>query len=980
MCSNYFRHLFVLSSVFIFKCVFAQLPGVNQRFNLNQFSTEDGLSQSNVYQIIDDSDGFVWILTDDGLNRFDGYKFSVYKYDPDDSTSISDNKMNCMVEDSNQNLWVGTSQGGFCRYDKNNNNFKCFKYDSQDSTSLSQNTVTGIIESSDGNLWIGTNWGLNIFNPANETNRRIMADSSIVNCLLDNRVYSVLETPNHEVWVGSATGISIFDLSGKCLRRIKGGGRLGLVEGQVRNMIAEKDGTVWVSVESKGLLKYEPANDQFIFYGVKPNAKGSLGRAYIRSLFIDTQDNLWIGMDGFGFQFLDRETGLFHTILDNSNLDTDVIEKLYEIHEDKDGNLWLGSYGYGFFVLNVNSKNFAHYTKNEFDPLGLSHSSILSVAENNKGKVWLGTDGGGLNLFNPEANGFEFLTEKQRYIGGTVIKSLAIGANEVLWVGAFNDGLTRVQADFKDIECYHEGNSGLESSNIWSLLVDKKERLWIGTLGGGLHLWNEDTKSIRKISTAYDEDPSITALNVVCLMEDAEGNIWLGTGGHGVLRYNPESGESKRFLSGLEDPYKLSHREIRSLYQSENGSIWIGTTLGLNKYDPQTKKIEKIYKSDGLPSDVIKGIVENEGILWLSSSDGVFSFDPSTKEIVKYNGSDGLQGREFNYNVTTKISTGEILMGGVNGLNTFFPDKIRNNTKEPKILFTNFLLFNRPVDIDPNGLLKKEINQVKKLEFAYDQYIFTIEFAADEQNFPKENHYQYKLDGFDPDWSEVGDVRAATYTNLPAGEYKFLVRATNNAGVWSNKVRTLDITVHPPWWRTKTAYAIFLAFGILMILAIVRLRTSYLLAQKVRLRRLVSKRTKQLEEKNERITMQAEELNTFNDTLNALNENLEKTVIERTNELVVKNKKLSDYAFLNAHNLRAPVANIKGLIQLMNLDLTPEEKEDYIQKIKEQVEDVDAVLYDINQKLKKDTLIDEEEIKDILDQSINSSSSSDTSS
>ncbi|WP_420582923.1 ligand-binding sensor domain-containing protein [Reichenbachiella sp.] len=980
MIANYFRHLFVLGSLFIFDYGFAQLAGVNQRFNLNQFSTKDGLSQSNVYQIIDDIDGFIWILTDDGLNRFDGYNFSVYKYDTDDSTSISDNKMNCIVEDSNQTLWIGTRQGGFCRYNKDSDDFKCFMNDDLDSASLSHNSVISIVESSDGKLWIATNWGLNIFDPIKESNRRIIADSSIVSGLLDNRVYSILETSNQEMWVGSDTGISVFDLSGTLLRTFKGGESQGLVEGQVRNMIADKNGTVWISVESKGLLSFEPESEEFTFYGVKPNAKGSLGRAYIRSLFIDGQDNLWIGMDGFGFQFLDRETGLFHTILDNSNLDTDVIEKSYEIHEDKNGNIWIGSYGYGIFVLNVNSKNFAHYSKNKYDPLGLSHSSILSAAENNQGNVWLGTDGGGLNLFNPRTNSFEFLSKKERYIGGSVVKSVVVDANNVLWVGAFNDGLTRVEKDFKNVKCFHSENSGLESSNIWSLLNDRKGNLWIGTLGGGLHLWNEETESIQKIYTVYDDDESITAVNVVSLLEDDQGNIWLGTGGHGVLRYNPETRESKRFYSDLEDPYKFSHREVRSMCQSEDGNIWIGTTLGLNRYDPKTEKIEKFFQSDGLASNVIKGIVEDKGVLWISSNNGLFSLDPQTKKIVKYNGSDGLQGKEFNYNLGLKISSGEILMGGVNGLNTFLPSEVRSNTTEPKVLFTNFLLFNKLVEIDADGLLKKEINQVERLEFDYQQYIFTLEFAADEHNFPKQNRYQYKLEGFDPGWNDVGDVRAATYTNLPSGEYKFQVRATNNAGLWSSNIRTLDIIIHPPWWQTKTLYAIFAAFIFLVILAIIRLRTSYLITQKVKLKRLVRKRTKELEEKNERISMQAEELNAFNDSLNELNENLEKTVVERTNELVEKNKKLSDYAFLNAHNLRAPVANIKGLIQLMNLDLTPKEKEDYIEKIKEQVEDVDAVLFDINQRLKKDTLIDNDDIEEILNQSINSSSSSDSSS
>lgn len=975
--------LFQTISLCLIQYLHAQKHSSKEQYILNQFSTEHGLSQGNIYQIMKDTDGFLWIVSEDGLNRFDGYTFNVFSHRKEDSTSISDNSVWCVKEDSKGRLWVGTNQGGLCQYKKELDQFVSYQHDANDTSTISDNTVNAILEDSNRKLWIGTSWGVNIFEPTTQTFRRMFANQKVEEEVISYKVYSLLESMNREIWVGTSDGISIYDLDGHLLRSISPG-QLGLPKGKVTNMILDKNGTIWISVDGKGLLRYHTSDTHMQLYEADPNDPNSLANNYIRSLLIDQNGNFWIGMDGFGFQIFDPETEVFVKALQNSNFEPDQIEKVYEIYEDDHQNLWFGSYGHGVFLLNSNNSNFKHYTRNYTDKNSLSNNSVLALSEGEDGLIWLGTDGGGINVFDPRNESFRHIRNdgsNDRSIATDVIKSLRFDSGGNLWVGTYNHGLDLLRKGSAKFEHFTISNSGLNNNNVWALEEGHSGEIWIGTLGGGLNKYQTVSGQIEKVEIKLDRDSTLSSVNISALLMDSEGLLWIGTMGYGVNVLDTRTNQSWGYSSTMPGPNQLSHDEIRYFFESSTGEIWIGTAHGLNKFNSESKTFTKYFESDGLPNNAIKGIVEDEnGYFWVSTNNGVCRFDPKSGATTNFNQSDGLQGKEFNYNSSIISQEGLIYMGGINGLNQFDPNRVQPNDYQPDILFTKFLLFNRPIRINSDGPLTKEINQIDYLELDYDQFIFSIEFAADEFQFPKKNNYQYKLEGFDPDWNIVGTARTATYTNLPAGNYKFMVKATNNAGVWSDQFRTLDIVVNPPWWHTKSAYTVFLAFAILMVLVIVRLRTSYLLAQKVRLRRLVSKRTKELEEKNERITMQAEELNAFNDSLNELNANLEKTVIERTNELVVKNKKLSDYAFLNAHNLRAPVANIKGLIQLMNLDLTPEEKEDYIQKIKEQVEDVDAVLYDINQRLKKDTLIDDQEIEDILNQSINSSSSSDSSS
>lgn len=929
------------------------------QFKLNQLSTEQGLSQGNIYKIYRDRDGFIWVASEDGLNRFDGYDFRVFKHNQEDGTSISDNIIWSILEDREGVLWVGTNQGGLCRYNKEYANFRRYIHDPDNPKSISQNTVKAIFEASDGKMWIGTHWGLNIFDRQEEVFKSFFAGTNASESgLLNNQVFSIIESDAGEIWVGTGSGISIYSLDGKHLRNLVDD-KNGLVsEGEVTNMLKEENGNIWISVDGKGLYRYDATDENFTCYKQDPGDPNSLGNHFIRSLVVDTNGILWIGMDGYGFQVFDAETERFNRALQNSNIEPDQIEKVYELYNDSKGNYWFGSYGHGVFVLNRNGGNFTHFSRIYHDNNSLSNNSILAIKENSDGMIYLGTDGGGINVFNPKDQTFSHIRHDGHHPGSLstdVVKSLLLDSKGNLWAGTFNFGMDVQWKGNKNFQNFNAKNSGLANDHVWALLEDKNQNVWIGTLGAGVRIFDHRTRKINPYKTLFEDDPTISSVNIAALLEDSEGKIWVGTIGHGVCVIDPETNRQKRYSSLETETTSLSHNEIRYLFESSKNEIWIGTTYGLNRFDRKSETFRRYFESDGLVNNVIKGIVEDEqGMFWISSNNGVFKFDPETGDVTRFNRSDGLQGREFNYNASIKASDGKIYFGGLNGFNQFDPRLVHSNDNQPGIIFTQFLLFNRPIPISENGPLKKEINRVDRLEFNYDEYIFTIEFAADEYYFPKRNQYQYKLEGFEPNWNDVGQSRSATYTNLPPGEYTFMVRASNNSGVWSNKTRKLAIVVNPPWWHTRWAYFLFALTLIMIVIVIVRIRTSYLHAQKIRLKSLVRKRTRELEEKNEQITAQAEELNVFNDTLNAVNENLEKKVIERTNELLDKNKKLSDYAFLNAHNLRAPVANIKGLVQLFEFKLSMQEKEEIITQLQIQVEKVDAVLLDINQRLKED--------------------------
>jgi serine phosphatase RsbU (regulator of sigma subunit)/ligand-binding sensor domain-containing protein len=806
-----------------------------------RLSLEQGLSQSVVTCILQDSRGFLWFGTLDGLNKYDGYSFTIYKHEAQNANSLSDNSITAIYEDHLGRLWIGTRDGLNC-FDRKTERFTHYRHDPANPHSLSHNNITAIREdrtNSENWLWVGTlGGGLNLFDRAAQQFFHYLPGANNPNgptgvALSSNEVRAIHFDKAGAMWVGTSEGLNRLVLEKRDgvmpppvqITHFKNNPNdpNSLSHNLVWAIYEDRTGYLWLATFGGGLNKFDPVSGQFKRYTHDPANANSLSHNTVRPICEDPlRGTLWIGTSG-GLDEFDTTTETFvHHKHDPANSNSLSNNDVWSVYEDKSGTLWAGTYGGGINKFSEAKEKFVHYKNDPTNPNSLGHNMVMSICEDRTGTLWVGTGGGGL---------YQYEARKQRFIryrhdpanphslSNNGVAAIYEDKSGTLWIGT-GEGLDKFDHARRRFVHYRHDPSdptSLSAKGVSTIYEDHNGTLWIGTGIGGLNKLDRATGRF----TRYQYDPananSLSDNMVYAVYEDAAHELWIGTAG-GLNKFDRVAERFSRYQHDPANPHSLSNNRVFSLY-ADSSTLWIGTWGGgLDKFDKATGRFAHFTEKDGLPNGVIYGILGDpalrDGNLWLSTNNGLSEFNPHAKAFRNYNADDGLQSNEFNQGASFKNKNGEMFFGGINGFNRFYPEKVKNNPHAPPIVLTAFKKFDKLVKLDTS------IAEIKRIKLSYRDNFFSFAFAALDYTNPEKNQYAYKLEGFDEDWIYCGTRRYASYTNLDGGTYVFRVKGANSDGVWNERGIALHVIVTPPFWKTwwfvslSTLLLAFLGYGI----------------------------------------------------------------------------------------------------------------------------------------------------------------------
>jgi ligand-binding sensor domain-containing protein/signal transduction histidine kinase len=806
-----------------------------RNLEFTHLTTNDGLSQGYVTAILQDRRGFMWFATRDGLNRYDGNAFVVYKNNPNDPTSLSSNFIQALMEDDHGDLWIATNTG-VNRFDPITERFYRYLHDPKDPNSLDGAYVTSIARDNRGYLWFGTEAsGLDKFDPTTGIFTHYRNDS--VGEFV-GRITQVIADRHGGIWFVGERGVFHLDQQAGQITRPSATRNILSAE----NVYEDEAGNLWLVANSPivGLVKYDRQAERITKYPLGARAAGVLasttnGGSVNSNLAVDGQNGLWVPSSE-GLYHFDRRTERFtyrfqHDERDPNSLDSNAIMSVYQ---DASGVLWVGTENAGLNILNFRKEQFGHYGHRPGEPNSLSPGRIKAIYQDPNGVLWVGLfpraldrldrRTGQITHFIPKPGNANTLSE------GTNVDSIYKDGAGYLWVGGGGSGLDRFDqrtGRFRHYRHNPDDPNSLMSDNVFTIYGDRNGNIWVGQQNG---LSRFDPATDGFLNYRPDSNDPDSLVNWIWVIyQERSGTLWLGTFGGALVRFDDKAKIFEAFTPDSRDPHRLNGGGITTIHEDRAGTLWAGGFDGLYRLNRQNGSFTRYTESQGLPSSTIRCIRDDgSGRLWLSTQKGISRFDPHNETFRDYDVSDGLQSNEFS-DGCFQAPDGEIFFGGSNGFNAFFPENVRENPYVPPIAITSFTIFNKPVPIGEKSVLKKAIPYVDSLTLSYRDSVFSFEFAALSYANSQKNRYRYKLERFDPGWNEVsGKQRMATYTNLDPGKYVFRVQGSNSDGVWNEKGVSLPIIITPPWWSTKWFRALCASLFIALLWAIYQLRVRQL--------------------------------------------------------------------------------------------------------------------------------------------------------
>jgi len=854
-------------------------PGSIVQFE--HLTIEDGLSQNAGLAIFQDSKGYLWIGSQDGLNRYDGFNFKIYKHDPDDPNSISNNGILVIMEDKDGYLWIGTWGGGLDRFDPVTETFVSYRYHPEESSSLSNDTVTSIKQDSSGTLWVGTLGGLDRYNPSIHGFDHFKNDPNDLQSLSSDVISVVFEDSNHQLWIGTGanslegSGLNRFDPStGKAVRyQHADSDPQSLSSNNIAAIYESANGKFWIatggfSLHGGGLDEFDPRTGTARHFSNDPKIADSLSTNDLMTLWGDSNGMLWIGTWATGLNLMDLSNPGHFLHYQNDPYFPDSLSgnNVWSLYKDRSGILWIGTSHSGINKLASNSGQFSLYRNNPSDQASLGTNATGAFSEDKHGNIWIATWGAGLERFDPHTGLFQHFRhepDNPHSLSNDSFMDVYVDTYDTVWAGTLGTGLNRLNPTTGRVLHYihdPENPASLVDDNIAAILPDKESGLWLGTLGGLSH-YDPNTDTFTNYIHDPDDPSSLNENKVVRLYLDSEKNLlWVGTWGGGLsqldlndsLHTNSERANFINYRNDPDDPSSLSEDSVWAIHKTADGYLWLGTQMGLNRFDPNTKTFKHYTEKDGLPNNVVLGILEDDhGKLWLTTNNGLSHFDPQTETFINYDSSDGLQSNEFNSNAYFRATNGTIYIGGINGFNLFDPENVKPNAVAPQVAMTGFEVFNEPMRFDLSGR--------EPIQLSYKQDFISFEFAAFDFQAPQKNQYAYKLEGFDKNWIQAGNRRFATYTNVPGGQYVFRVKASNSDGIWNEKGVAIPIFIAPPLWQTWWFIgSLIVVLGVLVASGF-RWRLNTIREQNIYLETQVSERTSELRDTNKLLEKEVEQ-------------------------------------------------------------------------------------------------------------------------
>lgn len=911
--------------------------------SFEQLSLEQGLPQSTVNAIMQDRTGFLWFGTQDGLCRYDGYTFIVYRKTGGRATSIADNFIQALAEDGAGALWVGTQNGGLHRFNPRTEQFTAFRHDSVRASSLPDDNITALCHANDQKslLWVGTqNGGLALLSVENGSCRRYQHNSQQSGSLLDNHILSIYRDRSGTVWVGTFSGLSMFDERAQAFIHFTPAD--GLQGSQVQCIYEDSRGLLWVGTNN-GLHLIN--RNQRRVYPIFSATKNSLcqhlqlSSTDIRALCEDNTGRLWIGTYGGGVyvaefqQHAQSSPVSLNDICKHIALQQFLADPIYphslsdnyvlSILEDKQHTLWIGTFGGGVSKCDRRRDIFVTYSGRMPSPRRIAPGNVNAIFEDEHEDVlWIGTDRG-LNKINRLRGTVELFRHNPAQatsLPGDRVNGFCLDRFGVFWVSTFGGGVAAFDRKTGKCTAVYKSDpnnpSTLASNKVYRIYEDKAGTLWVGTRDGGLHRFQRESRTFVRISGS--------PRTINDMYEDSFGVFWLMTSDHGLVRFDRNTGTFTALRNNPQSVNSISSNVVLSVYEDAKQSLWVATTDGLNMLDRTRTRWKVFREQDGLPNDVVYGIIpDTAGHLWFSTNKGLVRFRLRDSSICTYTVSDGLPSNEFSRNAFHRGHSGRLYFGGINGFSEFMPHTIQDDKYIPPVVLTAFKKFNKPAQLDTS------ITFISQITLDYDENFIAFEFAALNFALPEKNRYLYMMEGLDKQWVDNGTKREATFTNLDSKIYVFRVKAGNSSGFWDDSVVSVYVVVRPPWWKTwwfRTLSILLFAAG---VITWYRLRVHQVQVRNKLLEQQVAERTAQLRDRTEEIEQQ-------------------------NRQLVELNKDKNEIMGIVAHDLKNPLSNIKMLAKLMKQEsrqLTPAEIEEFatdIQTASERMFELISNLLNVN--------------------------------